>query len=303
MELNTHTLQLIMKKSYTLLALLLIAGADMKAQFILAGENGVKDYDYNYVPDKLLQGTPSPNFHIDSLLVDMNNDNINDFKIASINDDGGNWHHYFYSTITPLNNNLIAISGFDSCFATCPPPSYIYRIPMADSLSFNDTINSNKIWIDSLAYLTWDGWNASYPNGCGYSCHHHTFSSSSKYLGVAVSVPTGTLFGWIKIKGVNFETIVVEEYACNLVATNIESYVAKRMFSISPNPSSGIFIFESTFYAGVQLVLYNSLGSKIAEYKNVQGKKEIDLSGQSAGIYFLQLQSEAGVEYRKLVYR
>ena len=143
-----------------------ISPFNINAQFINAGIHSTSDYFYDVNPDRVIFAPilTFPSNNVDTFLIDINYDNINDFKISTISDDGGNWYSYVTCSIEPLNNNQISVGDYDSCFANSPLDSFIYRLPMVRSYSFGDSINNNQIWIDSIAYLSFARWSANFPN-------------------------------------------------------------------------------------------------------------------------------------------
>jgi len=66
--------------------------------------------------------------------------------------------------------------------------------------------------------------------------------------------------------------------------------------NVYPNPSSGIFTLEISSSENLSIEIRNVIGQVIfsSEEKNIDGnlKKQIDLSGQSSGIYFLEVKSD-----------
>lgn len=280
-----------MQKLLYLILFLIIGYNNVNGQFIVAGSHEAHDYYYDFSPDKSIHALAAPGYNIDTLLIDINDDAINDIKLTALYDDFGQWHHIEYCVVTPLNNNFIAISGFDSCFANCPPDSLLYKMAMADSLSLNDTIDGNDFWTDSLAYLTFDGWRADYPNNCGYGCNHQTFSTDSKFIGVRVSLPTGSLFGWLKVKVADNHTIIVEEYACNLIPTNVNSYPNKNLISIFPNPFFTHTLLQSDkVLKDAKLTVYNSIGQQVKQIDNITGQSvTLYRDNLPGGMYFIHL--------------
>ena len=81
----------------------------------------------------------------------------------------------------------------------------------------------------------------------------------------------------------------------NLDASNITIY---------PNPSNGKFTIEISDFAiyNLQFTIYNLLGEVIFNQQiSKSANQQIDLSAHPKGIYFLQLQTEKGMVYRKLM--
>lgn len=65
--------------------------------------------------------------------------------------------------------------------------------------------------------------------------------------------------------------------------------------SIYPNPTAGILFLKSNKV--IDVVVYNVVGERVMAAQNVQ---QIDLSNQPAGIYMVQVSSEAGTITRKV---
>jgi hypothetical protein len=74
-------------------------------------------------------------------------------------------------------------------------------------------------------------------------------------------------------------------------------------FSIYPNPTNGIVNLQFEQNQGLILVeVYNSLGEKILTKKQLQGTNcELDLSGMSEGVYWMRVETDFGVGYKKVV--
>ncbi len=73
------------------------------------------------------------------------------------------------------------------------------------------------------------------------------------------------------------------------------------LIHIYPNPSVGIFNLELRTTAHT-LQAFNAMGQLILSKQSLsQGNVQIDLSAQSKGIYFLQIETEKGVVTRKLL--
>ncbi|WP_066757809.1 T9SS type A sorting domain-containing protein [Crocinitomix algicola] len=75
---------------------------------------------------------------------------------------------------------------------------------------------------------------------------------------------------------------------------NIEEAVLDDL-SLYPNPTTGFFVIQTPL--DVEVVVYNVFGSIIVQGYN---KKQIDLTGQSSGIYLVQIKSDQGTITRKL---
>jgi hypothetical protein len=58
------------------------------------------------------------------------------------------------------------------------------------------------------------------------------------------------------------------------------------LFKIYPNPSSGLFFIESV--GETEIEVFNSLGQMVLQKTILEGKQNIDLSEQAAGVYFVR---------------
>lgn len=76
----------------------------------------------------------------------------------------------------------------------------------------------------------------------------------------------------------------------------------KESFSLSPNPSNGIFRIQTTRAAAdAQVSIYNALGALV--WEGIAGQGSIDLSGQTPGIYVVSIRSGSETVQRQLVIR
>jgi hypothetical protein len=83
-----------------------------------------------------------------------------------------------------------------------------------------------------------------------------------------------------------------------------ENTVTAGQFSIFPNPTSGSFQVEGPAEGNVVITIFNALGEKVLEQKEGSAGSlhtHIDLSGMTAGIYFIQIADGKNVSGTKLV--
>lgn len=83
--------------------------------------------------------------------------------------------------------------------------------------------------------------------------------------------------------------------------TGIESDILLHSISIYPNPSNGI-VHLAGLQAGVEVEIYDTYGQQIFSSQNILKETHaIDLSGYSAGIYFIKIKYNNDVVIKKLV--
>jgi len=134
---------------------------------------------------------------------------------------------------------------------------------------------------------------------------HDTIRYSIGVQGSNVCNPYTTARAWaINYNASKSNTGSIFFNPTSIEAINIEA----NSFEVYPDPTSGICNLSITLSNGTQNVgvkLLNAIGQIIwnDNYVNVSGrlKKQIDLSGVSKGIYFVQTTTGNGAMYRKVV--
>jgi hypothetical protein len=143
---------------------------------IKAGQDsgcGIKYFDI--VPDDTLRISPLGNLMADQSYDIDGNDTV-DFKITCMTSDIymlGSGYTYFY--ITPFSGNAVCVSGYTN---------------IADSLRYNDIIDSNRTWSNSNAYFYYYQWVFGQPTTTyGY------WTNQSYYVGIRIKSGTNQLYG------------------------------------------------------------------------------------------------------------
>ena len=85
----------------------------------------------------------------------------------------------------------------------------------------------------------------------------------------------------------------------------IQSHMADKMY-VYPNPTSGkVTVWSEVFQIIEGEILVTDLTGRVLMHKkfeqNLSGRIEIDLAGQPAGSYLVQLRMDGQVFYQKLV--
>lgn len=68
-----------------------------------------------------------------------------------------------------------------------------------------------------------------------------------------------------------------------------------------PNPSNGQFIFKTTADKMIEVKIFAIDGKLVKQYNNLTNGQILDLSTQTAGIYFAEVKGESGVQTIKLI--
>ncbi len=134
----------------------------------------------------------------------------------------------------------------------------------------------------------------------------------------SLSYPYGSLFydgtslyGMTSKKGTNNDGIL---FKCSKYVVGIAELNSNMDFNLFPNPSTGKFILQfnqppsanSTGLSMSGIVVYNVLGEKVYSIDNRQlsvtnFSQTIDISNQPDGVYFLQIQTIAGMAVKKII--
>jgi hypothetical protein len=80
-----------------------------------------------------------------------------------------------------------------------------------------------------------------------------------------------------------------------------ESYLNNNTVQLYPNPTSGLVnVFQNTPDAN-QIEVYNSIGSLVYSADLIEHTVVIDLTDNSAGIYFLKIKTQEGILTKKII--
>lgn len=205
-----------MNKTYLLSLFIILSALKLEAQSIVAGIAGWDDYYYDFVPDWNFPGPGSNQFYNDSLLLDVNNDGIDDFKWIVHDTNWYQWGHLLNYALEPLNQNSVAYSYTDTC--TSPTDSVWYRVyPMAKHYGYGEDVLINENWQNSSLYLNYADWNFMIPSQQHMCSAPNPADTIDHYIGIKVLTSTDTLYGWI---GFN-PSLQIMNYACNLFTVGL----------------------------------------------------------------------------------
>jgi len=282
-------------KTYLLIFTILAFSLEIFGQSINSGIWTSNDYHLDFNPDTNLFLPQNNNVNI--LEIDLNGDGSNDFRLSTLFRDGSQWYLEKRITIEGLNQNQIAYSQIDSCVSNDTPPIFVYSTYSPLELNYNELIDNNLNWTDSLVNLSYTEFDATYPTNMGFSCSRVSpFQSDTAYIAVRIIEASDTLYGWIKISNLNYASCVLHEFACNNNINSIKNYDLSSTVSVYPNPSNGHIKFEylnST--TKIKSVKVFSSNGQLKKIHFVNGNiNQIDLSFLSDGLYLLYFETSFG---------
>jgi len=91
-----------------------------------------------------------------------------------------------------------------------------------------------------------------------------------------------------------------EEYSCGERQTVGFNSISENKLKIYPNPSSGVFVVESTF-DNPHITIIDMLGKVVFEAKEAAATTIVDLSNFANGLYFVQLESGSAKSIKRLL--
>lgn len=275
-----------------------------KAQ-IFAGFHSATDIYFEFNPslnfyaddpdDKPYHGVPSD---LDSVSLDINQDDLPDFVIYAGYTNGDKWFQDYQLSARPLNGNRLSLSHVDSCFSFQDPPQFRYASPVLNSFVAGMKIDRYCHWTDSLLFVSYSRSEADYTD-----CSHLYFSDEMSYAGIQIIKNQDTTYGWIHLKANDYDSCLIFEYAYNpVVNSNIPDETRNRII-LFPNPSVGLSLLsikeEGQFPVLIQI--FNLQGSLIQEIIPVKQPVIIDLSGQPAGVYLIKTTFTKYIYLNKLI--
>ncbi len=290
-----------MKKVFFIISVLFFS-LNGFTQIMHAGVWNNDDLYFDFNPDTILPQPPANGSH--SLPLDLNGDNINDFIISTIFQDGSQWYWEKRITLKALNQNQIAYASVDSCMSNDVPAIFVYASYSPHEMVYNELIDENLNWTDSAIHLSFTDFKANYPTNAGYSCSRtSSFKTDTGYVAVRMLDANDTIYGWIKLSHVDFATGIVHEYACENKTANIKEDALLGSIVTYPNPTSDFIRIKKTSGNVVleNIKLYNTIGELMKTQNTINFDDQIDLSQFADGVYFLYLESKNGFTIKKVM--
>ncbi|MBL4604247.1 MAG: T9SS type A sorting domain-containing protein [Flavobacteriaceae bacterium] len=108
-------------------------------------------------------------------------------------------------------------------------------------------------------------------------------------------------FKFITDSGTIEEGIMIDDMVVN-GTLSVNNNEFSNIVSVYPNPSNGIFNIQWPNNEKTTISVYNYLGQKISEHKNItSGSYSLDLSNQSKGLYLLKINSNGKLASKKII--
>jgi hypothetical protein len=201
--------------------------------------------------------------------LDLNNDNVNDFKISATHVSSP-MLQIGYSSIEPLNNNAVSI---------IPTSNY------PDTLSLTCMINSDLYWRQELCNINYyfideiPGGDYSWGIWAGLT---------DKFMGLQLVVGQDIFYGWLGIK-IGYTSFTIRDYALLNIPCGINQYRFEYGLTVYPNPVENKITIENKSYLIVFVIVRDINGAMIIFEKLTFGNNEINLEKLSSGFYLISI--------------
>ena len=273
--------------------------------------NACDSVDLNFTPgagsghlvivkqDSLVDATPADGFTYSS---------DNNFKIG---DELGQNNFVVYDgldsniTIKGLNQNTTYhVSIFD--YNEDPNKYYLINAPAMDSATTTAVITSAISGNVNSAVLATETYTVTNTSGSTYlwSAGLGNVISGQGTNQIQVTWPASIGSSDLKVletnaSGCEGDTIV---QTVNYGSVGLSSFDLKTAITVAPNPTDGrTTISVSGTDKQVDILVYNLMGKKVIEQRNIDNNYLLDLSGKSKGTYVLQLTSENKIATKMLI--
>ncbi len=260
------------------------------------------DYDYyfDFRPDTIL---PEPqNYVVNNLEIDMNGDGTKDFRLTTLLRDEAQWSNRRRVTIEGLSQNQVAYSEIDTCWSHDFPPLFVHTSNTPLELGYNVLIDENLNWTDSIVWLSYNEWDATFPTNNGYHCSRVSqFYTDTGYIAVRLIEQNDIFYGWIKISTVHYSSCIIHDFACNLDSTSINILESDPCMMIYPNPANNLIYVEYSNLEDANVQIFNINGQEIYSEIAESNHMTIDLSGFKQGLYLLKVVTEDFTQTEKII--
>ena len=189
-------------------------------------------------------------------------------------------------TVSAAGNYFVTVSNVQGCTAS--------------SAATNIQVNALPSATLSVTAPTCGNNNGSVTASVGNGNPPYTFSWNTGETTATVTGLTGSPTQTLIVTITDSNNCSSQATALVNCVTGINNYDSQNQISISPNPSTGIFIIQSSNKIS-NIEISNLIGEKIYSSVLYSNKSEIDLTKQPQGIYFIKINSEKGTDTKKII--
>jgi hypothetical protein len=194
---------------------------------------------------------------------------------------GGFGGQYMYAdTMTIEGHFLQRERGVDLLFAKCDPQGNIQWMMTVPGTS-NEHSTSIRLNNNNELYVT----------------------GTINYGGNAGQIDTVAFGTHTVISDGSWSEMFLARLDMNTALSNVSIASEDEDISVYPNPSNGNFTISIDAKENVSIYVYDVLGNRVKEISNAVAINPIDLSGNSAGVYTVQLWSSDKKVTRKIIKR
>ena len=254
----------------------LLTGLTVQGQSIVAGVHTTGDV-YVDIPNVWMPYIWDLGFWNNFHVLDMDLDGTLDLSFHSISYHGGAGQFYQF-TVEPLAPHVTIAIYTDTFPACCPyEPSVLAQVP--DTLPFGTLIDAGLDYEDSVSYIKTviqGGWYAPMIDDWD--------NVGERYLGVRLSYPWDTLYGWVRMSYVE-----IMDHACNINShVGIGPVEGGSAVAVYPNPFTDRLTMATRDPEAMELILFD-LAARPVLRSLIAGTTTIATTHLAEGMYVYEL--------------
>lgn len=233
--------------------------------------------------------------------LDIDGNNISDFTFSltcylggmgtyawiKLNSFDGSW----FSADSSVTDSVCQLDSIGQIVCTPETFSMVRIYNSSDTLYTGDCLNQTSTNISNIS-------TGNYPGYIEYNSLDN-WISGDHYIGIRKIIDNVNYLGWIKVEVVDYNKIIVKEYALNRSFLGVNPIDASQS-SIFPNPFRDRLFFNSSAGPG-NIKIFSLTGVCLVQREFSSGINSIDLSNLPKGVYFFQTAGDDYFIQQKLI--
>jgi hypothetical protein len=231
-----------------------------------------------------------------------------------------------YSRIATIPNDTFTISEYHDYAANPNVTSYKYKLAAKDTCgglspasNYHNSIHLQYLGGGNLQWTLYD--IETIGNPVIYYVVERDDAGTGVFAPISSTIPgtnyTYTDINYASYPSARYRVNVTWSISChpsthspltttisNIISLNPSSVAEvdlSNTISIHPNPTAGLFVLESSNSKIENIKVFNVLGECVYQSEIKNSKSEINMSGYSKGVYFVQITTDKATINRKLV--
>ncbi len=242
-----------------------------------------------------------------------NPDNDDTWELASVGAGGSARSAYinYYDYAAPGERDEMILPALDLTNGSAPVMTFDLSYKLYSTNGFSDTLH---VYVSTDCGATWTN---------VYTKFDQALTTATPFAQQSPWVPSTNahwrnesidLSAYAGVQGVQIKFVAANDYENNLYIDNVnvlgfvgvETELPASAVQLSPNPGHDYYRLDINLpeISEVEVSVVNAVGQQVS-LQRLQGfsngRVELDLSGQAAGIYFVRVKTTSGATTRKLI--